>query len=312
MMKHSHFSKVSLAVMVSLAAFGFQASADVSAADITVPQQTAAASQVSRPVVKNLKLGSVAVYDFGKIKIHAYQSKDPLGDETYVLETDKNLVLLESTAFKANNKEWAHYIKSLKKPVAGELMAYHPNDAEGYGAKIYATENALKNWQKGGSVYNLTENFNKGFGTAAVAGSLPAQANLLQEGQYVKIGGIVFHILPAGDAAYSIELPQINVVYRHMMGSHTHNILTSTAHIDAEIATMKQYQKAGYALILTGHYVPEGQEAVAEKLAYLQTMKKLAAENTNKADFVKAVKTAFPDYQGDNYLMMTAGFLYKE
>lgn len=59
-------------------------------------------------------------------------------------------------------------------------------------------------------------------------------------------------------------------------------------------------------------HVPEGQGAVAEKLAYLQTMKKLAYENKNKADFLKAVKKIFPDYNGDNYLMMTAGFLYKE
>lgn len=312
-MKYPQFAKVSLALMVSLTALGLQASPAVLAAGMTAPAQTAAAaSQNLRPVVKDLKLGTVAVYDFGKIKVHAYQSKDSLGDETYVLENDKDLVLLESTAFKANNKEWAQYIKSLKKPVAGALMAYHPNGAAGYGAKVYATENALENWQKGGSIYGLTENFNKGFGTAAVAGNLPAKAKLVQEGQYVKLGGMVFHILPAGDAAYSIEIPQINVVYRHMMGSHTHNILTSVAHIDAEIGAMKQYQKAGYALVLTGHNVPEGQEAVAEKLAYLQTMKKLAYEKKNKADFVKAVKNAFPDYNGDSYLMMTARFLYKE
>lgn len=311
MMNYSRFRKASLAVLVSLAAFGFQTSADVSAAAVVMPEQnTVTAAQVPSPVVKNLKIGSVAVYDFGKIKIHAYQSKDPLGDETYVLENDKHLVLLESTAFKANNEEWQQYIKSLKKPVAGALMAYHPNDADEYGAKIYATETALKSWQKGGSIYALTENFNKGFGTEVVAGTLPTQAKLLQEGQHVKIGGILFHILPAGDAAYSIELPQINVVYRHMMGSHTHNILTSPAHIDAEIAAMQQYQKAGYALVLTGHNVPEGQDAVATKLTYLQTIKQLAAENKNKEDFVTAVKKSFRDYQGDNYLMMTADSLY--
>lgn len=311
-MKHSCFTNVSLAVLVSLAAFGFQAPVDAAAVGSAVPGQTAAAAQVAAPAVKKLQLGSVAVYDFGRIKIHAYQSKDPLGDETYVLENANDLVLLESTAFKANNYEWQQYIKSLKKPVAGALMAYHPNGAEDYGTRIYATDNALKNWQKGGSIYALTENFNNGFGTASVAGKLPAKAKRIQEGQYVKIGGMLFHILPAGDAAYSIELPQINVVYRHMMGSHTHNILTNLAHIDAEIAAMKQYQKAGYALVLTGHNVPEGQGAVATKLAYLQTMKQLASENKTKADFVKAVKKAFPGYQGENYLTMTADALYQD
>ena len=311
MMKHSYLKKGVLALMVSLSVLGLQAPSGVTAADMAASPSSAAASQVSRPAVKNLKIGSVAVYDFGRIKIHAYQSKDPLGDETYVFETDKNLVLLESTAFKANNREWAEYIQSLKRPIAGELMAYHPNGAGTYGAKVYATETALKNWQKGGSIYNLTASFDKGFGPA-VSDQLPARAKILKEGQYVGIGGILFHILPAGDAAYSIELPQIHVVYRHMMGSHTHNILTSTAHMDAEIASMQQYRKAGYALVLTGHNVPEGQEAVAEKLAYFKTMKRLASENRNKADFVKAARKAFPNYQGDNYLMMTTDFLYKE
>lgn len=310
-MKNSNFAKLFLTLGVSAASLGLISMPTISAAYGTVPQPTVVASAaVPRPVVENLKLGSVAVYDFGTVKIHAYQSKDALGDETYVFENDKHLVLLESTAFNANNQEWADYIKSLKKPVAGALMAYHPNGAAAYGTRIYATERALKNWQKDGGIYDLTENFKNAFGKEAVAGILPTKAKILQDGQSITLGGILFHILPAGDAAYSVEIPQIHVMYRHMMGSDTHNILTGEAHLDAEISAMKDYQEKGYRLILTGHHVPEGQEGVAEKLAYLQTMKGLIAENKTKADFIAAVKKTFPDYQGDTYLMMTADFLY--
>lgn len=141
--------------------------------------------------------------------------------------------------------------------------------------------------------------------------NLPSSVKRIEEGTTIKIGGIKSNILASGDAAYSIEIPEINVVYRHMMGSKSHNILMNKAHIDAEIATMKHYQDKKYALVLTSHYVPEGQAAISEKLAYLQKVKSLTEQCKSKEAFVDAMKKAFPNYSGGNYLDMTAGFLYK-
>lgn len=35
-----------------------------------------------------LSKGEVGVYDFGKIKLHAYKTNDPMSDEVFVLEKD--------------------------------------------------------------------------------------------------------------------------------------------------------------------------------------------------------------------------------
>ena len=50
-------------------------------------------------VTKKLAIGEVTVYDFGKIKLHAYKTNDALGDVCYLVENEKNIVILESAAF---------------------------------------------------------------------------------------------------------------------------------------------------------------------------------------------------------------------
>ena len=262
-------------------------------------------------VTKKLAIGEVTVYDFGKIKLHAYKTNDALGDVCYLVENEKNIVILESAAFTEVVQEWSAYIKSQKKPVAGALLAYHPNGFDEYGnVNVYATKNALQSWGDGGSIRGLTDHFVKVFGDK-VESNLPSSIEQLEEGTAVEIGGIKFNIIAAGDAAYSIEIPEINVVYRHMMGSKSHNILVNKGHIAAEIAAMKDYQKKNYSLVLTSHYVPEGQIAVKEKLANLEQVKALAEQCSLKEEFIDDMKKAFPDYSGQSYLEMTANFLYK-
>lgn len=255
-----------------------------------------------------LQLGKVIVYDFGEVKLHAYLSNDALYDVSYLVEKGNNVVLMEAGAFKENNQEWKKYVDSLGKMAAGQLMAYHPNGAhEDCDAPIYATENAVKSWS--GSIQGLTDNFVATFGEA-VEEAIPTQAEPIAAGESITLGGIDFRIIEAGDDAYSIEIPEINSIYRHMMGSKCHNILPSIAMIDAEIATLKGYENTGYTLILTSHYDPEGQGAVAEKIEYLKKTKALAESCGSAEEFIAAMKQTFADYSGENYLEMTAGMLF--
>jgi hypothetical protein len=191
------------------------------------------------------------------------------------------------------------------------FLSYHSNGYNTYPAvPIYATEKALASWKENGGVAALTNNFVQAFGDTVDA-NLPAKATIVKDGDTVKVAGIDFKILPTPDEDYSVEIPAIGVVYRHMLGSKVHNILPSIAYIDAEIADMEKYQQEGYGLILTSHYVPEGQEAVKEKLRYLRKVKELAGQSKDKADFIRQVKANFPTYEGDNYLEMSASALFK-
>ena len=263
---------------------------------------------------QTVSTGAMNVYNFDNdIKLHAYSTQDNMNDHCYVVETPEGLVLIESTAYKENVKAISDYIKALNKPLVAALLSYHPNGYKSYGdVKIYATENALKSWAEGGSVYNLTQSFIQALGDA-VAEDLPTTAEIITEGQVLNLAGIEFKILHSSDGEdYDIEIPAINAIYRHMMGSKTHNILPAVPYIEAEIADLKNYQAKGYSLVLTSHNAPEGKDAVAEKITYLEKVLELAKSSKTREEFVSGVKAAFPDYAGEAYLGMSAGALFAE
>ena len=272
---------------------------------------TAAFAEESIPTYTTVTLdvGSVQVYEFGENRLHAYVSGDALGDVCYAIETPTGVVLLESTAFVAGNQEWKAYVDGLGKPVAGKLMAYHPNGSDAYAPEApYATENAVANWAEGGSIRALTDSFIVTFGDA-VAADHPADAQLVQFGDTLTLAGLDFVVRNEGDDAYGVEIPAMNVIYIHMMGSTTHNILTSIDHIRAFQSELEGFD---YALVLTGHNVPEGKDAVQTKVAYLEKTAEIAENAASAADFIAQMHEAFPDYAGENYLEMTAGFLFPE
>ncbi len=264
-------------------------------------------------VLASTGCAAVHVYGFenGRIQLHAFETGDNMNDYCYIVESPEGLVLIESTAYKPDVEAVSKYIKSLEKPLAAALLSYHPNGYKSYGdVKIYATEGALKSWAEGGSVWSLTQNFIQSFGDK-VADDLPNTAEIITEGQTLTLAGLDFVILHESDGEdYGIAIPAINVVYRHMLGSKTHNILHSIPYIEAEIAELKGYQEKGYSLILTSHHAPEGKEAVAQKIAYLEKVLDLAKTSKTFEKFILAVKATFPDYDGEAYLGMTAAALF--
>ena len=212
------------------------------------------------------------------------------------------MVLLESTAFTAGNNAWKAYIDSL-----GKLMAYHPNGSDAYSADApYATENAVANWAENGSIRALTDGFIVAFGDT-VAADHPANAQIIFFGDTVTLAGLDFVIRNEGDDAYGVEIPAMNVIYTHMMGSATHNILTSIDRIKVFKAELEGFD---YDLVLTGHNMPEGRDAVQTKIEYQTKTAEIAESAESADDFIAQMHEAFPDYAGDNYLEMTAGFLF--
>ena len=125
----------------------------------------------------------------------------------------------------------------------------------------------------------------------------------------VEVAGIEFEVVDGGDT-YDLVIPSMNAVYTHMLGKTCHSIFVSAAQMDAMLETLKGYQKAGYAMILSSHAGVEGQDAVTEKVAYVEEAKRLAEESKDAEAFTAAMKKAFPDYEGESYLEMSAGYLF--
>lgn len=173
-----------------------------------------------------LKSGSVNVYDYGDVKLHAYFTNDPLADVAYIVEGKKALAGIELPAFTAGLDTWKDYVQSLGKPMNDIFIVCHPAGASYIkGMNVFGTEGAQK---------------------SIISGSTGATT----QGLF---------------AAFGADF----------------------------------------------HGGPEGQDAVAEKISYLNKTKEIMQQSKTADEFKANMKAAFPDYDGENYLDMTAGFLYK-
>lgn len=255
----------------------------------------------------SLKLakGEMNVYDFGAVKLHAYKTNDFIDDEVFVVEKDGKAVIIESPCFFDNNKELAEYLNNLA--VEGILVAYH-----GAGATFlpdvpkYATQNAADYSANGGGKA-LIDNFTGAFGDI-FDNSIHKITNIIDEGR-ISIGDIDFIIKQTAEA-FDVEIPEINAVYTHMLGHDCHSIVAGADHADAIIAQLNGYIAKGYDLILTSHYTPEDLKDAETKIAYLEKLKAIAAGCTNADEFKAEVQKQYPDYSGENYLDMTAGYFF--
>ena len=252
-----------------------------------------------------LAKGEVNVYGFGGIKLHAYKTNDFIDNEVFIVEKAGKAVIIESPCFFDNIAELTEYLSDLK--VEGMLVAYH-----GAGATFlpdvpkYATANAVEYSENGGGKA-LIDKFTGAFGDIFDK-SVHKITNVIGEGK-ITIGGIDFVIRPTHEA-FDIEIPEINAVYTHMLGHDCHSIVAGAAHADGIIAQLNGYIANGYTLILTSHYTPEDLKDAEAKIAYLENLKKIASGCKTAEEFRAKVKEQYPDYSGENYLDMTAGFFF--
>ena len=253
----------------------------------------------------SLGKGEMNVYDFGKIRLHAYKTNDFIDDEVFISEKDGKAVIIESPCFYDNISELTEYLSDLN--VDGILVAYH-----GAGASFmpdvpkYATQNAL-DYSKNGGGKALINNFTSAFGEIFDC-SVHQITDVIGEGR-INIGGMDFVITQTAEA-FDIEIPEINAVYTHMLGHDCHSIIAGNAHADAVIAQLNGYISKGFDLILTSHYTPEDLKDAQTKISYLTNLKAIASGCKNADDFKSVVKKNFPQYSGENYLDMTAGFFF--
>ena len=254
-----------------------------------------------------LSKGEMHVYDFGAVKLHAYQTHDPIDDEVFLVEKAGKVVVIESPCFRDNIAELTAYLTDRGLEPAGMLVAYHGAGATFLpGTAKYATQNAVDYSARGGGKA-LVDSFAAAFGEGFDPSIHPVNY-ILTEGP-VTIGGIQFVIHPTAEA-FDVEIPEVNAVYTHMLGHDCHSIVAGAGHADAMTAQLEGYIARGYTLILTSHYTPEDLKDAQTKIDYLKELKAIAAASGDRESFKAAVQARYPAYTGENYLDMTAGFFF--
>lgn len=257
----------------------------------------------------SLAKGSVRIYDFGAAKLHAYQTRDLIDDEVFIVEKNGRGFVLEYPCFFDNIAELEGYIADQGISIEGIVAAYHMAGATFLsGTPVYATREADEYGHNGGGKA-LIDGFTAAFGDA-FDNTIPDVTNVI-EGNTLELAGVRMSIVRTADA-FDVEIPELNAVYTHMLGHDCHSIVAGAGHADAIIAQLRGYQEAGIDLVLTSHYTPEDLKDAQTKIDYLEDLKAIAAQSDDAASFKAAVQQRFPEYAGENYLDMTCGFFFAE
>ena len=181
------------------------------------------------------------------------------------------------------NKELEDYIKSLNVEVDGILLAYHMGGGTFLeNSKKYSTHNA-DSYGHGGGGKALIYGFTKAFGEI-FDNKIHNITDYIEKGE-ITLADIKLNIIPTNDA-YDIEIPEINSIYTHMLGSDCHSIIAGVAHAKGMLETLKGYLDKNYNLILTSHYAPEELDAVKTKIVNIETLLNIASDSSNANEFI--------------------------
>lgn len=254
-----------------------------------------------------LDKGEIRIYDFGDVKLYAYQTRDFLDNEVFVLVKNGKGIVIEQPCFWDNIRELTAYLQSENIAVVAKLIAYH---AAG-GAFLpevpaHGTASSVRYNRVGGGAA-LIGNFASTFGEAFDA-SVCEATHLMEDGD-IQLAGIRL-VIASNEEAYDIEIPEIRCVYTHMLGHDCHSIVAGQAHADGFIAQLKAYIRQGIELVLTSHYTPEDGKDVQTKIDYLSDLKRLAAACHSAEEMKEKVAARYPGYSGQNYLDMTVGYFF--
>ena len=244
--------------------------------------------------------GRFEVHDLGNFKLHVYYTNDALGDASYIVEGKDALVTMEQPLFKDNVAEFDAYLSRLDKPAEKRITDYHVG---GTGNHDVVMVEGMREFTKGEIYGGMMQGFAQAFGDALT--DMPTgRAAEVAFGTTQTWAGVTFEfrrgatsdfpgasILIGGKAYYTHWTP----AKAHV----SHLQVSSPAAIDAEIAEAETSLASGATLFVGGHGGAAERDAVVFKIAYLQKMKELLAENKTAQTFVDAMKEAYPGLSGE-------------
>ena len=256
-----------------------------------------------------LDKGHVDVYTENGITLYAYQTRDLINDEVFILAKNGRGVVIELPCFHDNIRELTAFLRQEGITVEGKLVAYHAAGASFLPeVPAYGTASSIAYNSTGGGAA-LVANFHKAFG-GSFDESLCAVDHVLEEGE-TEIAGIRFLVKPNAEA-YDLEIPEIRCVYTHMMGHDCHSIVAGCPHADGILSQLNYYLRKGFDLVLTSHYTLEDLKDVRTKIAYLMELKEIALDSESADEMRAKVQAKYPHYSGQNYLDMTVGFFFPQ
>jgi hypothetical protein len=253
-----------------------------------------------------LARGEVLSYDFGRLRLHNYNSNDAMSDQVLIIERDGVAVAIENPSFISSGIELSEYLQAAKIQVAAKLLSYHMCGSKFLNSvPVYSTAKA-EIYGCSGEGAMMVGKFSEAFGSDFDTSLAPVRS-VLSPGLNL-LCGFSFELIETPEA-FDVILPDIHVLYLHMLGADSHSLATSKGNLDAMIARLEVYSQQNYTLVCSSHHTPENGTDIRKKIDYLRCLDAQARAANSAAELIEAMQNQYPTYQGEHFLAMTANAL---
>lgn len=256
--------------------------------------------------------GKFTVHGMDCFRLHAYCSNDPFDDASYIVEGEKEIVVLEYPLFRENAEEFQQYMEKLGKPVCASIQDYHLNGYQ--GAEIVMAE-GMPQFMAGQAYSGMMQGFAKTFADAITPAAVSENARQIRFGQSIVLAGVPFRF----ERGAATDFPAAGILiggqvyYTHwtpVRANMSPIQLGSREAVKAELDAAEKEQKSGATVFIGGHGGVAEPGALQFKIRYLETIEKELERNAGKEDFVEAVRKAWPSLAGEENLKGIADNLY--
>lgn len=255
-------------------------------------------------------------YDLPTSKLHIYQSGDPMGDVSFIVEGEKRLVVVEQPTFYAAIEEFKAYVESLKKPIEKVVASYHSGGLAQYPSKLVTIPETMISFAESPAAKGMIAKFSKIFGESAdfrpfknVKGfALPSTQ------QWAGVEFLMTKGAASDMPAASIQIDG-DAFYTHFSPAWSHAKtmqVKSVEAIDAMISEMEKISNSGAKYIFGSHGKPSTQAAVKFQIGYLKRMKSLRSSCERSDQFIQKMVVSFPKLDGAENLRGIAKNLYPD
>ncbi len=262
---------------------------------------------------------SIHIKDFQGVKIHSFVAPyEYAANATHIIETNNELVIIDTQFITPLAKAFRGYVDSLNKPINRVFISHgHPDHYFGF-ASAFAD-------QKGYSL-EAVNNIIAEYGPQMITNQKPTFGDLIPDEVLVPqhnmkagtseiIDGLNYEFESVEGAENEIQLliklPEIGVVIAQ-------DLVYSGVHLWLGMGWfdnwMNELQKVvdleGYNYILPGHGLPCVKDEVANNIQYLKTAKAIHEKGLSPEDFKKELLAVYPHRESVMMFDLYLGFLF--
>ncbi|MFI3323027.1 MAG: nuclear transport factor 2 family protein [Rikenellaceae bacterium] len=257
----------------------------------------------------------MTIYTLPQSKLHVYQTGDVMGDVSFIIEGEKELVILEQPLFWANIEEFNAYVQSLDKPIDKVVANYHSLGLADYPTNKIMMPEAMVEFCKSDNFKGMSAKFAQNFGEAADFRPFK-KAKAIEVPSNQQFAGIElkFYEGAKSDFPAASILIDNGAFYTHFSPTIAHFSamqLKSPQSVDFILEQLNLIKESGVEYIFGSHGAGATQKEVEFQIEYLEKVKSLISICKDSDIFTQQLIVAYPSLAGAENISTFAKNLYQ-